>query len=52
VLRDTRRYAHSRAYIEGLAERHGFAVEAIEPHIIRQQNGVDVAGYVAMLRCR
>ena len=51
VLRATRRYAHSRAYLERLAQDHGFAVETIEPHIVRQQHGVDVEGYIAILRC-
>jgi predicted TPR repeat methyltransferase len=50
VLRATRRYAHSRSYLERLAKAHGFAVETIEPHIIRQQKGADVAGYLAVLR--
>jgi predicted TPR repeat methyltransferase len=50
VLRPTRRYAHSRAYIERLAKEHELAVETIEPQIIRQQNGADVAGFLAVLR--
>jgi predicted TPR repeat methyltransferase len=50
VLRPTRRYAHSKNYLEKLARDHDFAVEAIEPQVIRQQNGVDVAGYLALLR--
>jgi hypothetical protein len=25
-------------------------LETIEPHIIRQQDGIDVAGYLAVLR--
>jgi predicted TPR repeat methyltransferase len=52
VLRDTRRYAHSKAYLRGLADEHGFVLESIEPHVIRQQGGIDVAGYLAVLRCR
>jgi predicted TPR repeat methyltransferase len=50
VLRDTCRYAHSVAYIRKLAEDHGFALETIESKIIRQQDGMDVVGYLAMLR--
>ncbi len=51
VLRPTRRYAHSEPYLRRLAVDHGFAVETIEPHVIRQQDGIDVAGYLAVLRC-
>ena len=51
VLRATRRYAHSKAYLRRLAQDHGFTVETIEPQIIRQQSGIDVAGYIAVLRC-
>jgi predicted TPR repeat methyltransferase len=50
VLRDTCRYAHSAAYIRKLADDHGFALEAIESKVIRQQDGMDVVGYLAMLR--
>jgi predicted TPR repeat methyltransferase len=52
VLGATRRYSHSKPYLRRLAEDHGFAVETIEPHIIRQQDGIDVAGYLAIWRCR
>jgi predicted TPR repeat methyltransferase len=51
ALRATRRYAHSKAYIEKLAQAHGFAVESIETHAIRQEDGIDVTGNVVMLRC-
>jgi predicted TPR repeat methyltransferase len=50
VLRDTCRYAHSAAYIRKLAEDHRFALETIESKVIRQQDGTDVVGYLAMLR--
>jgi predicted TPR repeat methyltransferase len=50
VLRPTRRYAHSETYLRKLAAGHGFALEAIEPHVIRQQGGKDVPGYLATLR--
>jgi predicted TPR repeat methyltransferase len=51
VLRDTCRYAHSAAYLRRLAEDHGFVLEAIEPKVIRQQDGSDVVGHLAILRC-
>jgi predicted TPR repeat methyltransferase len=50
VLRATCRYAHSDAYLRKLAEDHGFVLEAIESKVIRQQDGSDVAGYMAILR--
>jgi len=51
VLRDTCRYAHSVAYLRKLAEQHGFATEALESKVIRQQDGKDVVGHLAILRC-
>ena len=50
VLRDTCRYAHSAIYLRRLTEDHGFALETIESKVIRQQDGGDVVGYLAMLR--
>jgi predicted TPR repeat methyltransferase len=50
VLRDTCRYAHSFAYLRRLAEEHGLALEIIESRVIRQQDGADVVGHLAMLR--
>jgi predicted TPR repeat methyltransferase len=52
VLRPNRHYAHSGAYLRRLSERHGFVVETIESGVIRQDNGIDVVGYLAVLRCR
>jgi predicted TPR repeat methyltransferase len=52
VLRDTCRYAHSVAYVQRLAQDHRFALEAIEPKVIREQDGRDVVGYLVMLRAR
>jgi predicted TPR repeat methyltransferase len=51
VLRATRRYAHSRPYLRKLAEEHGFVFERLESDVIRQQNGIDVVGDLAILRC-
>jgi predicted TPR repeat methyltransferase/lipoprotein NlpI len=50
VLRATCRYAHSTAYLQKLAEDHGFVLETIESRVIRQQDGSDVIGYLVMLR--
>jgi predicted TPR repeat methyltransferase len=51
VLNTTRRFAHSKPYLRRLAADHGFVVETIEPAVLRQQVGSDVAGYLAVLRC-
>ena len=51
VLRPTRRYAHSVVYLQKLADDHGFAVESIEQQVIRQQEGIDINGYHAIMRC-
>jgi predicted TPR repeat methyltransferase len=50
ALRSTRRYGHARAYLRTLAHEHRFAVEAIEAKVIRQEDGNDVEGYIAVLR--
>jgi predicted TPR repeat methyltransferase len=50
VLRATRRYAHSRTYLRKLAEEHGFVFETLESQVIRQQDGIDVVGDIAILR--
>jgi predicted TPR repeat methyltransferase/lipoprotein NlpI len=50
VLRPTRRYAHSVAYIQRLADRHGFEIASLEPSVIREEGGKDMDGYLAVLR--
>ena len=50
VLRPTRRYAHSVAYIQNLATAHGFSVAILEPTIIREEGGENQDGYLAVLR--
>ena len=52
VLRSTLRYAHSIDYLRGLADAHRFAVELIEPQVIRRDAGADVGGYLAVMRAR
>jgi len=51
VLRRTLRYAHSLAYLRRLAERHRFAMEIVEPHVIRRDAGADIDGYLVLMRC-
>jgi predicted TPR repeat methyltransferase len=51
VLGPNRHYAHSGAYLQKLAADHGFVLETIESQIIRQHEGIDVAGYLVVLSC-
>ena len=39
VLRPTRRYAHSAAYLERLARDHGFSVSSIEQRVYGRNAG-------------
>jgi predicted TPR repeat methyltransferase len=50
VLRSNRHYAHSGAYLKKLAQDHGFVFETIETQVIRQHDGSNVVGYLAVLR--
>ena len=50
VLRPTRRYAHSVAYIHKLAAAHGFTVLLLEPSVIREEGGENQDGFLAILR--
>ena len=51
LLRPNRHYAHSGAYLRKLAEKHGFALDRIESQVIRQDNAIDVVGYLVVLSC-
>lgn len=42
------RYAHSQAYLEALAKVHGFEVRSLVPHVLRKDEGRDIAGLVAV----
>jgi predicted TPR repeat methyltransferase len=48
VLRSSRRYAHSLGYLRALAERHGFVERASLPVSVRQQEGQDIPGFIAI----
>jgi predicted TPR repeat methyltransferase len=50
ALRSTLRYAHSAAYLRKLSDHHGFVVETIVPKVLRQEDGNDVVGHLAILR--
>lgn len=42
------RYAHSQAYLEALAQAHGFQVRSIAQHVLRKDEGRDVIGLVSV----
>jgi predicted TPR repeat methyltransferase len=50
VLRDTLRYAHSPDYLHRLAGEHRFAVEMIEPQVIRRGVEGNIDGYHVIMR--
>ena len=52
VLRPTRRYAHSVAYVQRLAAQFGFDVLRLEASVIRQEGGEALRGYLAVLQAR
>ena len=49
-LAETRRYRHSRPYLDRLAAEHGFDVDAMENTVLRRNGGSDVDGHLALLR--
>jgi predicted TPR repeat methyltransferase len=48
-LAATRRYRHSKAYLDRLAAEHGFDVDTIETGVLRLNDGSDVRGHLALL---
>ncbi|MEP7183918.1 MAG: tetratricopeptide repeat protein [Betaproteobacteria bacterium] len=52
VLRPSRRYAHSTAYLQALAREADFAVVRIDEDAVRQESGSDVDGRYIVLRRR
>ena len=50
TLRPTGRYAHSRDYMQRLANDCGFHIEAFHPCIIREELGAEVTGIIAVMR--
>jgi predicted TPR repeat methyltransferase len=49
VLRASNRYAHSLAYIENLASDCGLTLLEAQPHVLRRDGDLEVAGYVITL---
>jgi predicted TPR repeat methyltransferase len=48
-LAETRRYRHSKPYLERLAAAHGFDVVVIENGVLRRESSSDVNGYLALM---
>jgi predicted TPR repeat methyltransferase len=51
-LSSTRRYRHSRAYVERLAAESGFVIDEIETCVLRRNNGTDVSGLLVSCQGR
>jgi predicted TPR repeat methyltransferase len=49
-LQKTRRYAHSRPYLEHLARIFGFSVERFDTITVRTEAGKPVPGYLVLMR--
>ncbi|WP_394777403.1 methyltransferase, partial [Undibacterium sp.] len=49
VLRASRRFAHSLAYLHRMAGEHGFAIDEMARRVVRQDDGVDLHGYLAVM---
>ncbi len=52
VLTPTGRYQHAVGYLETLAGETGFAVLQVSRDRLREEHGLDVPGYIAVLRAR
>ena len=50
LLMPSRRFAHSREYLTRLAPQTGFALLEILPSVIRQEGGLDLEGYLVVMR--
>jgi len=49
-LQQSLRYAHSAAYLQGLAADTGWFVVSITPHVLREEDGQGVPGHLTVLR--
>lgn len=50
TLRESRRFAHSRDYVEGVLEAAGFGPVAVSPVALRKDRGAVIDGYVVVAR--
>jgi predicted TPR repeat methyltransferase len=51
VLRPSRRFAHSESYVQRLALASGFVLEKIERRTLRHDDGIEIKGFLVILRC-
>jgi predicted TPR repeat methyltransferase len=51
-LLPTRRYAHSRRYVEAIAQAHGFVCSGMTRQTLRRNGEEEISGYVAVFRRR
>ena len=51
ALQPTRRYGHSASYLRGLADAHGFVVEAMDTKVVRNESDADLPNYIVVLKC-
>jgi predicted TPR repeat methyltransferase len=51
-LLPTRRYAHSRRYVEATAQAHGFVCSGMTRQTLRRNGEEEISGYVAVFRRR
>ena len=49
AIRPSRRFAHSLTYLQSLAEKHGFRERQTIAVAVRQEEGQDIAGHIAVL---
>lgn len=50
VLQESKRYAHSEAYLRRLAGEHDLRIEQIESRFIRKDGAADISGLIAVMR--
>ncbi len=50
VLHESKRYAHSEAYLRRLAAAHSLPIEKIENHFLRKDGDTDISGLIAVMR--
>jgi predicted TPR repeat methyltransferase len=48
ALQPSGRYAHSQSYLEALAQAYGFRIDSITAQVLRQDEGGDVQGLIAL----
>ena len=49
AIRPSRRFAHSLSYLQTLADKHGFRTRQTIAVAVRQEEGQDIAGHIAVL---